>query len=406
MIVRKINANEYKETSKVYHIAFGFKMDDSSSNEELIRQFEENPQSRFSLYYLEKWAAFNDDNKMIGFVSALPYNVYFDGHIVLMSGIGGVSTLPEYRRHGVMKEIMTTLLKDEYHNNYVFSYLYPFSNTFYNQFGYNPCCEQVRWTISMKAIKPFDVNYQAYMHEKGSHTEDIKRVYKEFMKDYNLSVIREDIDYLFYQKSNPAVDQHYTYVFKNASNEAIAVVTLRKVQKNNKNVLLCNHFYFTCFEGLKAIFNHILTYRNYYDCFEFVLPIDIQIANMIQEWALYPSTRNIEFKGMARVINAKKALELAKYDGSGTIVIKINDDIIFENNKTFTITFKNNKCESIFEANDHPDIEMGIDDFSSLIVGNYDYQDYSHFDNIKIYNNHENIKKVFYFKKNFIYDAF
>ena len=45
----------------------------------------------------------------------------------------------------------------------------------------------------MDSIKPSPIKYKAFMHEKDSHTEDIKKVYDEFIKDYNLSVIR-DID--------------------------------------------------------------------------------------------------------------------------------------------------------------------------------------------------------------------
>ncbi|HHU56290.1 MAG TPA: GNAT family N-acetyltransferase [Acholeplasmataceae bacterium] len=406
MIVRKIKKEEYLETSKVFNIAFNFKMDDSLSNEEIVRRFEENPESRHALYYLEKWAAFTDDNKMVAYVSALPFNIRFDGNSVLMSGIGGVSTLPEYRGHGIMRKIMEALLKDEYKNDYAFSYLYPFSHAFYNKFGYNQGYERIRWNLSLDSIKPSPIKYKAFMHEKDSHTEDIKKVYDEFIKDYNLSVIREDIDYFRFRKSNPAVDQVYTYVFYDENNNPIGVVTIKRVMKNDKRVLSCSNLFFSNINGFKAILNHLLNYKNNYQSVEFILPANLRLSHLIPEWSLYPASRNLEIFGMVRVVNVEKVLKLAKYKGSGNLIIKINDSIIEENNNTYAITFENDHLSSITKTNEMPHVEMGIDAFSTLIVGIYDSDSVLSFNNVTIFKNTENIKKVFYQKKCMLYEYF
>src|SRR5690554_542462 len=178
------------------------------------------------------------------------------------------------------------------------------------------------------------------MHEKGSHTEDIRKVYNKFMDNYNMSVVRENIDFVKFNYSDPEKDGQYTYLFKNDNNEPIAVV------------------YFINVEGLKAILNHVYTYKTYYQYIEFFLPIDIRITEFLNEWALQYTPRHLQFKGMARVINVEKVLKLAKYKDDGELIIKINDSIINENNHTFKITFKNNKFSKLSIIDIKPDIEL------------------------------------------------
>ena len=50
------------------------------------------------------WAAFEDDDKyMISSVCVMPFTARFDGSDTLMYGIGGVNTLPAYRRGGCVR---------------------------------------------------------------------------------------------------------------------------------------------------------------------------------------------------------------------------------------------------------------------------------------------------------------
>jgi predicted acetyltransferase len=77
-------------------------------------------------------------------VTGIKYNIAFEGQAVPMCGIGGVATLPEYRRQGAIRAIMDRLLHQEREEGTVFSYLYPFSFQFYAKFGYGPGCRRFR----------------------------------------------------------------------------------------------------------------------------------------------------------------------------------------------------------------------------------------------------------------------
>lgn len=407
MLVRKIKDEELKRTSELFGIAFEFEIDNSKSSEEVANEAKNNPQSRGDLYINEKWAAFDEDNNMMAFIAATPFNVNFDDNIVKMTGIGGVSTLPQYRRHGAIRECFNASLIDAYKNDYVLSYLYPFSTGYYRKFGYELCNEVIHYYVNLKSIKRFDeADGQVYLVEHGSYIHDIKKVYNDFSQGYNLMCKRDDIDYNFVKNSNPAKDKHYIYVYKSKKGEAKGVMSFEKVNNNGRFDMQCKHFYFSDMEGFKGLLNHTLAYCAYYEHVIFRLPLNINITSYIPEWALYSYKRESYFNGMVRVINVKKALELAKYKDDGSLVIKIEDKQINENNNTFEVDFKNGKAIKVEVTNKPFDIAMTINDFSRLLIGTHSVEELKYIDNININADANKIEKVFYKKLNFIADFF
>ena len=70
------------------------------------------------------------------------FTVQFDGSPCQLGGIGGVATLPQYRRRGGIRACFREALPDMYGSGYDFSYLYPFSTAYYRKFGYENCVQK------------------------------------------------------------------------------------------------------------------------------------------------------------------------------------------------------------------------------------------------------------------------
>lgn len=407
MQVRRIKDNELKRTTELFGIAFEFPIDNAKSSEEVANDARNNPQGRGDVYLNEKWAAFDDNDNMMAFIAATPYDVNFDGNTVKMTGIGGVSTLPQYRRNGAIRECFNVSLKDAFENDYTLSYLYPFSTGYYGKFGYELCGEVIHYYINLKSIKRFDeADGQVYLVEQGSHLDDVKKVYDEFAEGYNLMCKRDDIDYNFIKNANPAKDQNYIYVYKDKNNIAKGVMSFQKVNNNGHFDMQCKHFYFSDMEGLKGLLNHTLAFASYYEHVIFKLPLNINITSYIPEWALYSYKRESYFNGMVRVINVEKALMLAKYRCTGSLIMKIEDKQIEQNNHTFEVCFENGKATSV-EITEKPfDIGMTINDFSRLIIGTHAPEEFKYIERLQINTDVDTLGKVFYKKLNFIADYF
>ena len=130
MIVRKIREEEYARTCQVFAIEFEFHMEENETTPKRLEEIKRNPMTREDKYYLERWAAFDDQNNMMGFLIGFPAKVRFDGKEAVCTCIGGVSSLPQYRRKGVIANCFRKHLEDSYKKGYGFSYLYPFSTVF------------------------------------------------------------------------------------------------------------------------------------------------------------------------------------------------------------------------------------------------------------------------------------
>ena len=125
MEVHKLSGEERFEADMISIVAFHMREEDPEKRREESRKRTE-----------EDWGAFSDDGKMMARIINNKYNTWLDGQPVLNGGIGAVSTLPEYRNTGAVREIFGRLIPEAYRNGEIISTLYPFSHAFYRKFGY------------------------------------------------------------------------------------------------------------------------------------------------------------------------------------------------------------------------------------------------------------------------------
>ncbi|MGN0314826.1 MAG: enhanced intracellular survival protein Eis [Fusicatenibacter sp.] len=400
MIVRKIKEEEYRRTCEVFGIAFEIPMSREQLTEKKLEEIKLRPSTREEQYYMERWAAFDEKDQMMGFLIGFPAVVRFDGKEAVCTCIGGVSSLPQYRGRGVIASCFRSHLKDSYQAGVVFSYLYPFSTVFYRQFGYELCSETVEWEFDIRTV-PYDpeIRGSAWLNEHGSEGEAIREVYAAYMKECNLSFVREDCDWNRVISEEPAVEHRYTYVWKNKNNIPKGVLCYSKEYSESYpgGLMKCEAFYFSDEEGLKGLLNHIHAYRSHFQSVRLSLPKHVCLQRYLPEVSGYAFHRKLNFNGMGRVIHAERAFSLARYQGSGKAAIRITDSYLEENNRIFTVEFYNGRCTSVTARKEgDADLVMDIQTFSRCLLGCCDADEFQD----------ENLKKIFYPKKHFICDGF
>ncbi len=400
MIVRKIKPEELKRTGELFAIAFEYEIDNSKTAQEVFEEISSVPKSREDFYWKERWAAFEDDDKtMMSCFVAKPFPIQFDGNQCTMVGIGGVSTLPQYRRMGGIRACFNKALPDMYEQGAAFSYLHPFSTAYYRKFGYELCCERTRYQISLSDIRPFAAEGSCYLAEQGNlMVEDIKRIYKVWQNKYNMMVINENWEYAWALSSNPPKDQTFTYVYRDKTGEPKAFMSFKKEELGNELNIRCFRFFFTDPEGLKGLLNllHSLESDHHYVYFD--LPTDLEITPLLPEWSMGAGKREEVFWGMARAVNVEKVLRMAKYRGDGSLIMQIKDDFIPQNNGGFFVRFESGRAAEVHPVDQKADISLGINDFSRMIIGVCDVSDTLFMDSVRIDCDLEKISKVFYKK--------
>lgn len=406
MIVRKIRPDEYKRVAEFCALAFQWSYDDKGQNpEEVLQQMLKAPESRQDLHWDWQWAAFEDDGRtMMSTFTVIPYQANFDGHSVGMAGIGGVATLPQYRRQGGVRACFEKALPDMFENGMLLSYLYPFSTAFYRKFGYELGCERDLYRIRLDGMPGFEASGTFHLLEpQYDLLNDIRQVYDAFASRYNLMTADEEIEYAWVKKANPFRDVAYTYVYRAADGTPKGVLTYKPVAEGGVRTLDCTErFWFSDTEGFCALIHLLMRLKADHSHAKFFLPTDAELGQLIPEWSFENVARERHTHGMVRVVNAVEVLKCAKMRGDGELVIELSDGQIAQNNGRFHVTFVGGTVTAVEKTDSDADISLTIQDFSRLICGRYDVNDLRWLPGVKLNCEPEKAAKVFYRKPMYI----
>ena len=152
----------------------------------------------------------DDDETICGVVNSREYLCRFDGGTYKLGGVGGVSTLPQYRRGGVIRACMTASLKDMYANDFTFAFLYPFSMQYYRKFGFEAGAPEYRWSVPFTAMKPQDVGGHVEQIFPGGDFTPLLTVYNTFYAEHNLSAVRETYDKGLEKRTSGTISATYS----------------------------------------------------------------------------------------------------------------------------------------------------------------------------------------------------
>ena len=395
MIVRKCVPAEQKRLDELFSIAFEFPLQPGPDDLDKSK--------------LHPWAAFTDGGEMMSCFTVLDYQVQFDGHSCKMGGIGGVGSLPQFRRRGGVRGCFEAALPDMYANGYDFSYLYPFSTVFYRQFGYECCVQKYGWVVRPDRLTPPDVGGTLRLAEAAHPmTDDIRAVDSAWERQFNMAVLHSPADYAWVEKTNPAVKQEFTYVWFDGQGAPGAYTTFKKADEADGRNLVCSRFCFLDKAGFYALMGLFKSLGTDHAFVKFQTPVIPALQYLMPEWSLGAARWELlSSAGMVRVVNVKSVLEKARYVGSGRLTLRIQDGQIRENDGCFAVVFENGRAVSVTPTEDAPDISMTVAAFSALIAGVSDFSDAARwFGGLDIKNLDACFSQVFYKKPLMISDYF
>ena len=402
MITKKISEKEFADISICSTICFNgtnsINIDPEKVKEE-IQNSKLAPKSRTQHLWYEGFCAYTDDGKHMGHIKAYPMDVNFDGNTCVMTGIGGVVSYPVYRHQGAIRSCFEHTFLDMKERGFMCSSLYPFSTSYYQNFGYGTIGRKVCWTIPLNAIKPVEYLGSFELIDVKS-LDEIKAVYDNIMPSYNLSSQRNHLDWARFENLDMGVSQTYGYLYRDENGQCQGYLFFSKNDRvmDASNIFgNPNEFLFRDTKTLQAMLSFAHSFSAYYDKLKFTLPeghnIEACIKNLndVEKTTIYPI--------MARIVDVKLAFTLAKYKGCGEVSIEINDTYAPWNTGVWNVKFKENKCVSVgLVENATADIILDISDFSKLILGEDDMSDIAYMPNVALIKNSDDLAKVFYKK--------
>lgn len=352
------------------------------------------------------WWISEDGDEFCGCIGVLPAKVRFDGHVVGMSGIGGVATLPQHRRKGAIRACMNASLADMREKGDVFSVLYPFSRAYYRQFGYEDGPSVSLWTIRLSALRLPDAGGNIRLIMPGDDLTCVHQVYEACAKDWNLSLEHSRfIESL--NKQNWMKDKRYLYVWYDENGAPGGMMLFSKVDRvmdcrmefSKSNLML-----FRDARALTAMLNFAKTFAADYDSIRFMAPQGVRIQSLISEGN--DAECEVFFSCMARLVNVQRALEMCKAAGDGEVVISVTDGILPENAGAWKVKFNPGGENTVEKTDAAPDVELTVGELTQLLLGVCCAEDLPMMPSVKVSNPSAPFEKIFLKKPCHIIDLF
>ena len=400
MHARKLNPNENYLSRRNMAVAFEGEFD---FEKELEKSKTEQPDP-----LSDHWGAFvGSPQDPVASIVMNKMDVRFDGHVVKMGGVGGVATLPGYRRGGLIRACMEASHRALYDEGFVFSALYPFSTAFYRQFGYENGALTYAWTIPVKDLPKADAGGRVYQLLPGDDLSPLLQIYNAFYEGVNLAPLRKEYSSELREKN--FLDQKRSiFVWEDESGTPGAFfIGGRKGETLNcrtdfaeKNGLL-----FTSPRALLGLLSFVRTaFIANFEQIYFAAPAFADLSPLL------PETTGAECKafpnGMVRVVNVERALALCRCRGEGTVTVEVTDPLLPENNGVFRVRFAPGKENTVEKGDFQPDMVLPIQAFSVLLCGVRGMEDVPYLQGVEIRNADAPLVALFYRKPCHILNLF
>ncbi len=403
MEIRRISGKERFDAHLISAYCFHYRMEDENAGREDIEKGTG-----------EDWGAFNDDGTLMAHIFNNKFNFYVDGQTVRAGGIGGVSTLPEYRENGCIREMFKEILPAAYRDGEIISALYPFNIAFYRKQGYETVTFQSNYELEPVLLSGFKFDGTVTRWKPGDPVTAFTEVYNEFAKDFNFTIPRDDDRMQHHMKvKKQYMDRKFSYLLtKDGKNLAYVIFT--DLRNEPHAILHVEESAWTCPEGFRAIMAFLSRFTADYGNIQLPLPAGIDLLRIIRTPRAYELHKTSRFDFMVRVINAEKLLGIIKKPADCDFTIRISDERIAENNGIWrvtkdTVTRLREEADSDSPCADSgmvPDLVVSERSFAQMAIGSINLDEAMLKEDVKVNANEELLRRVFIEKKIFVGEHF
>ena len=302
----------------------------------------------------------DEDGKIVSSLQLNQYELNLNNKLYNTSYVVGVSTLPQVRGKGYMKNIMKFTLKNLYDKNQLVSILMPIDYRLYRRYGYEHCYDQIEYELEIESLKSF----KSYGDMKKATLDDIDNlidIYNLFLNDTNGNIKRDKEYYINLFKEINSEDG-YIYIHEN---EGYIIYFI------NEDKMFIRELFYKNIDSLKSMLKFVYNHNTQCKSVTITSPINDKIRFVLDN----PRNTTIKIKPfmMGRVINLEKYLNNLDIQSNlnDTIFVYVKDEFIEENNGVFKLEISNNKL-SAQKGNYDYDIEFDINTITQLVFSYID----------------------------------
>ncbi|GEM_PF-6771949 len=278
-----------------------------------------------------------DSETLTSSITLVPHLVRVRGTWFKMGGIGGVSTLPEYRRGGRIRRIFEYYMDYMRENDFVVSALGPFSYQFYGKFGYSHGFNGVEISVPIEQLKLWPDEGGKYRRAKPGDAASMIEIYNKCTE--NESCIARRYPEKFAKKIEDSYDlpETYYYIYSDKDGNDLAYVHACFTE----DAYRIREIFYKNGEGLRHALGFISLQTASRDNAIIGVGENFPIFRFVKEpwkaeYMLGPAK-------MFRVCNVEKFLSEIILDTDGEFELNVEDDFYPKNSGGYFVTVKNGK---------------------------------------------------------------
>jgi len=362
LTIRSLTREEVPAYNRLASICFNY----TQTNEKI------NDASMDDAKLQEMRGAFDDTGALVGGMIQIEMNARFEGKDCKLLGIGGVVTDPAERRHGAIRQLFEEGLPRLREKGFVFSALYPFSHEFYRKFGYEWAIRQRTAEFETSCLRE-NLRHAASIRRvlPGEDDQGMKRIYEAYIRDKNLSVVRDEEHWKSLREGTPWENLKHAYVLMDEAGEPIAYWIGATLKAGHSATLEIKDMAYTRPEGLEAIFA-MLRRMNEFAQIKMRVPQDVEMRFLLAD--PYDIKEQTGCGGMVRVMDVQKALSLLPAPAeTGSFTIEVTDEQIVANNGRFVVTADGEKVSAVRDDSTACDLRCGIGGLTAMVTGLMDF---------------------------------
>lgn len=208
MIIRKAKAADKDRVEKAWRSIFAH---DDNGHSDFYFKFAYDP---FQCFLLT-----SDNDELISACQVHEKSLVFANKVLKVSFIVGLLTLPQHRRQGYMKKLLTEVLEIQEHKHH-FTLIQAYDPSLYLKYGFEPIYERVTYTLEaaqVPVISSTGISYQI-------SADAMLSLYKTFTKHFDGYVRREIEDFKKLQHEVQSQNGKIIGFIQNGKLEAYACV--------------------------------------------------------------------------------------------------------------------------------------------------------------------------------------
>lgn len=352
MKFRELTEEDYKESMGLSSYAFQYTISDED-----IPKVKERIQDHHLV-------GFWDEERLAAKLHIIPLSVMINQEPWKMGGIAGVATYPEYRRMGLVKQLIAYSLKRMKDEDQIVSLLHPFNIAFYRKYGWEIFTDNKKIEIEnsqLKMIQPIKGHIKRFT--KDTHHPDITTVYQMYSHRFNGLLVRDE---KWWRNNVYSNNQIAVYYDEQLQAKGYLLFNVKERVMDIQEIVCLNQ------EARVQLWNFICQHDSMVDKVKLLLSVHENFPYFLNEPKL-----KIEISPyfMARVVDAEKCLEKYTFNQTNeSVFIHLEDEYGDWNNGTYQIMQKGIKLFKAKEGShcQHPPkrgLSMDINTLTAILFG-------------------------------------